>query len=154
LVPALLAAILVVGLVAAVQAAYHLRLRATESAREAGLAAARVYAKDLLSYDYRHLDQDFARAKAHLVGEVVREYEATTAGRVLATARSSRAVVEAEVMEASVVSASPDRVVTLLLVAQRTRNATSPAPRLDRNRIRLSLAKVDGTWKVSGFDAI
>jgi Mce-associated membrane protein len=151
---ALLAGIVVVALVTGALGVLYQRVRAVDAAREAGLAAARASATDLLSYDHRRLEADFARAKAHLTGEVARGYEATTAVHVAAAARSTRAVVEAQVVEASVVSASRSRVVTLLLVDQRTRSAASPQPRLDRNQVRLTLAKVGDRWLVSGFDAL
>ena len=49
-----------------------------EQARTAALAAAEAHAVDLLSYDYRHLDRDFARARKVLTGGFADDYAHTT----------------------------------------------------------------------------
>ncbi|WP_204269093.1 hypothetical protein, partial [Klebsiella aerogenes] len=46
--------------------------------RGQALAAARQAAPVVLSYDYRHLDRDFAAARARLTGHFRDEYRKTT----------------------------------------------------------------------------
>ena len=55
--------------------------RARTGSRRPGpqaLAAAEADAVDLLSYDYRHLDRDFARARSGLTGRFADDYATTT----------------------------------------------------------------------------
>lgn len=133
----------------------------TESARTQALTAAQKAAPVVLSYDYRHLDKDFASARAHLTGGFHTEYGKTTKAVVGPTAKKYRAVVKATIAApatgtpaASVVSASPDKVVVLLFINQVTESTQVSGARVDLNRVRMTMARTDGGWKVSGVDAL
>jgi Mce-associated membrane protein len=63
-------------------------------------------------------------------------------------------VVKAEVAAQSVVSATADQVVVLLFVNQTTTSTRLDGPRVDLNRVRLTLVKVDGTWLVNKVVAL
>jgi Mce-associated membrane protein len=124
-----------------------------EAASSAALAAAQVATPAILSYDYRHLDADFAAARAHLTGKFADQYARTTSSVVRSTAQRYRAAVRATVAGASVISAAPNRVVVLLFVNQTTTSTRVIGPKLDLNRVRMTLLKVDGDWRVSDVDA-
>lgn len=133
----------------------------TASARTQALTAAQKAAPVVLSYDYRHLDKDFARARTHLTGGFHAEYGKTTKAVVGPTAKKYRAVVKATIAApatgtpaASVVSASPDKVVVLLFINQVTESTQVSGARVDLNRVRMTMARTDGGWKVSGVDAL
>ncbi|MFC8247174.1 hypothetical protein [Streptomyces chartreusis] len=133
----------------------------TESARTQALTAAQKAAPVVLSYDYRHLDKDFARARTHLTGGFRAEYGKTTKAVVGPTAKKYRAVVKATIAApatgtpaASVVSASQDKVVVLLFVNQITESTQVSGARVDLNRVRMTMTRTDGGWKVSGVDAL
>ncbi|MEU1259165.1 hypothetical protein ABZ445_38345 [Streptomyces chartreusis] len=135
--------------------------RRTESARTQALTAAQKAAPVVLSYDYRHLDKDFARARTHLTGGFHAEYGKTTKAVVGPTAKKYRAVVKATIAApatgtpaASVVSASPDKVVVLLFINQVTESTQVSGARVDLNRVRMTMTHADGGWKVSGVDAL
>jgi Mce-associated membrane protein len=136
--------------------------RRAEAARGEALAAARKAAPVVLSYDYRHLDRDFARARGHLTGKFRNEYGRTTKTVVAPTAEKYRGVVKATVVAppdggspaASVVSASPDRVVVLLFVNQVTKSTQVSGSRLDLNRVRMTMSHTSQGWKVSAVDAL
>jgi Mce-associated membrane protein len=135
--------------------------RVTEQARVEALAAARKAAPVVLSYDHRRLERDFGRARALLTGEFRAEYARTTKAVVGPTARKYRGVVKATVVTppeggpaASVVSASPDRVVVLLFVNQVTESTQVTGSRVDLNRVRMTLARTGDGWKVSAVDAL
>ncbi len=160
---ALLALLLVAGLVAV--AVLGLRYRdagRADAARDEALAAARKAAPVVLSYDHRHLDRDFARALSHLTGDFREEYRRTTKTVVAPTAKKYKGTVQATVVEppgggapaASVVSAAPDRVVVLLFVNQVTESTQVTGPRLDLNRVRMTLSRTSQGWKVSAVDAL
>jgi Mce-associated membrane protein len=145
-----LALVLTAGLVA-------MRARAadrTETARSAAQAAAESDAVDLLSYDYRHLDRDFARARAHLTGKFVADYTTTTQHTVRPLAPQVHAVVKATVASSSVVQASENQVVVLLFVNQTTTSTRLDAPRTDLNRVRITMTRVGDGWKVSKVAAL
>ncbi len=125
-----------------------------EQARTAALAAAESHAVDLLSYDYRHLDRDFARAGKALTGGFADDYATTTETVVRPTALQVKAVVTAEVAASSVVRASQNKVVVLLFVNQTTTSTRVEGPKVDLNRVRLTLVRVDGEWLVSKVVAL
>ncbi|AKJ09866.1 hypothetical protein ABB07_07475 [Streptomyces incarnatus] len=160
---AVLGVVLVAGLVVAAVLGWQYREgRQAEQARGAALAAARQAAPVVLSYDYRHLDRDFARARALLTGHFRDQYGRTTKTVVAPTATKYHGVVKATVATpsdggapaVSVVSASPDRAVVLLFVNQVTESTQVSEPRLDLNRVRMTLTRTSGGWKVSGVDAL
>lgn len=136
--------------------------RRTENARAEAVAAARKAAPAVLSYDHRHLDRDFARARAHLTGDFRDEYAKTTKTVVGPTATKYRGVVKAtvaapatgEAPAASVVSASPDKVVVLLFVNQVTESTQVSGSRVDLNRVRMTMSRTDSGWRVSAVDAL
>ncbi|MEU8033049.1 hypothetical protein AB0C13_31185 [Streptomyces sp. NPDC049099] len=136
--------------------------RQAEQARGEAVAAARRAAPVVLSYDYRHLDRDFARARALLTGHFRDQYGKTTQSVVAPTATKYHGVVKATVAApgdggapaVSVVSAGPDKAVVLLFVNQVTESTQVPEPRLDLNRVRMTLARTADGWKVSGVDAL
>ncbi|MDF3300657.1 hypothetical protein [Streptomyces tropicalis] len=160
---AALGVVLVAALVAVAVLGWQYRQeRQAEQARDEALAAARKAAPVVLSYDYRHLDRDFARARALLTGHFRDQYGKTTKAVVAPTATKYHGVVKAVVAAptdggapaVSVVSAAPDRAVVLLFVNQVTRSTQVAQPRLDLNRVRMTLTRTPDGWKVSGVDAL
>lgn len=126
-----------------------------EQARTAAQAAAEAAAVTVLSYDHRSLDRDFARAKALLTGRFAADYAATTEKVVRPSATQVKAVVTAEVATSAVVRApSADRVVVLLFVDQTTTSTRLDGPKVDLNRVRMTMARVGQEWRVSAIDAL
>lgn len=163
LLTALLGALLVAGLVAVAVLGWQYRDgRRTEAARTEAVAAARKAAPIVLSYDYRHLDRDFAKARTHLTGDFSSEYGKTTKTVVGPTAKKYQGVVKATIAApasggtpaASVVSASPDEVVVLLFVNQVTESTQVSGSRVDLNRVRMTMSRTTDAWKVSAVDAL
>jgi Mce-associated membrane protein len=125
-----------------------------EGARSAAQAAAEEHAVTLLSYDYRRLDRDFARARKVLTGSFADDYAATTEKVVRPSAEEVKAVVTAEVAASSVVRADSDRVVVLLFVDQTTTSTRLEGPKVDLNRVRLTMVRSGDDWLVSQVDAL
>ncbi|MFD7402005.1 hypothetical protein ACFV7R_04895 [Streptomyces sp. NPDC059866] len=159
---AILCVLLVAGLVAVAVLGVHYREGVqAEQARAQALSAARKAAPVVLSYDHRHLDRDFAAARAHLTGTFRDEYGKTTRTVVGPTAKKYDGVVKATVAEpaggaaaASVVSASADEAVVLLFVNQVTRSTQVTGSRVDLNRVRMTMTRTSEGWKVSAVDAL
>jgi Mce-associated membrane protein len=155
LLPALLGVLLVAALVAAsLLGRQYAQGRQAESARSQALAAAKKAAPVVLSYDYRHLDRDFAHARTLLTGHFKDQYGKTTTTVVGPTARKYHGVVKATVPAASVASASPDKVTVLLFVNQVTQSTQVSGSRLDLNRVRMTMSRTSEGWKVSAVDAL
>jgi Mce-associated membrane protein len=122
--------------------------------RSDALAAARSHAQEILSYDHRTLDADFAKAEAALTGKFKKDYTRTTSTVVRPSAEQYKVVVKAEVTGASVVRASEHKVVALLFVDQTTTSTRLEGPKVDLNRVRMTLVEKDGKWLVSELDAL
>ncbi len=128
--------------------------RQTEAAREQGLVTARDAARVLFSYDHRQLDEDFEKGLALAVGDFREEYERTTREVVRPVAEQYDAVVQAEVVEAAVVSARPDEVVAIVFINQTTTSTRVDGPKIDQSRVRMTLRPVDGQWRVADVRAL
>jgi Mce-associated membrane protein len=152
------------GLVALVVAALAVsgvllvRHRDHDARQRAGaqaLAAARSAAVAVLSYDYRHLDDDIAAAAALTAQPFTGEYQRTTSTAVRPVATANKAVVAATVSAAGVVRAGTDQVVVLAYVNQTTRSSRLERPQLDQNRVELTMVRGSGgRWLVGGVKAM
>ncbi|MBT2453162.1 hypothetical protein J7F03_40365 [Streptomyces sp. ISL-43] len=158
---ALLGIVVLLALAATAALAWkHREAERTSEARAAALTAARKAAPVILSYDYRHLDRDFAAARGHLTGPFLDQYSKTTETVVAPTAKTYSGVVKAAIATgdatpaASVISASPDKAVVLLFMNQLTTSTQIATPRLDLNRVRMTLVRTPKGWKVSAVDAL
>ncbi|HWH29955.1 MAG TPA: hypothetical protein VNU26_13535 [Mycobacteriales bacterium] len=149
-----LAAIAAVLLVAAAVLGWVVRQdRTEEQAREDALEAAQLAAVEVLSYDHRRIEEDIEQAERLGTGEFLEQYRAATEG-LAGQAAAGEVVVTTTVQGASVQSASRDRVEVLLFVDQTTVRTGLEQPRVEQNRVRLTLDDVDGRWLVSGLDAL
>ncbi|MCX4666716.1 hypothetical protein OG453_08540 [Streptomyces sp. NBC_01381] len=160
---AVLALLTAAGLVAVAVLGWQYRDgRQVEAARAQALAAAQKAAPLVLSYDYRHLDRDFAAARGRLTGSFRDEYGRTTKAVVAPTAKKYKGVVKASVVTppdggapaASVASASADSAVVVLFVNQVTKSTQVSGSRVDLNRVRMTLTRMTDGWKVSAVDAL
>ena len=128
--------------------------RQTAEARKTGLAAARTAAQTLLSFDYRRLDQDFQAGRALTTGQFAADYQRTTEQGVAATAKQYQVVLAAEVVQAGVALAERNRVVVIAFVNQTTQSQLLKQPRVDQNRVRMTMRKVGNTWRVEKLEAL
>jgi Mce-associated membrane protein len=126
----------------------------TQEAREDGLAAARDAARLLFSYDHDQLEEDFAAGLAVTSGDFREEYQRTTREVVTPVATQYDAVVQAEVVEAAVVSADPGRLTALVFLNQTTTSTRVEGPKIDQSRVRMYLVERDGEWLVRKVDAL
>jgi Mce-associated membrane protein len=120
----------------------------TQQAADDAMAAARSGAETLFSYDHRTIDADLAAAKKILTGKLATDYGDTSVA-VKRLATENRAIVEASISEAGVVSAEPGRVVVLLYLNQSTQSKNLSGPRLDMSRVRVTMVEVGGDWRLA-----
>lgn len=122
-----------------------------EHAREQAVAAARDYAVILTSIDSGHADQDFAAVRNGATGDFARMY-AESAEKLKPLLVQAKSVSKGHVVAAGVQSASIDRVVVVLFVDAEIVNTSSPEPRVDRNRVTMTMDRVGGKWLAGTVD--
>jgi Mce-associated membrane protein len=125
-----------------------------ESARKDGLAASRDAARLLFSYDYRTLDKDFSTGRALTTGAFREQYASTTTKLVTDVATQYKAVVQANVVQAGVIRATPSSVVTIVYVNQVTTSTRVTGDKVDLSRVKMTLTLVDNRWLVSKVEAL
>ncbi|WP_280489200.1 hypothetical protein [Nocardia carnea] len=154
----LLAGVLAVLLIAAIGSAGVLGWqwkdrRDTDHAATAALAAAQQYAVALTSIDTDEMDADFAAIADGATGEFKNMYT-RSAEQLKPLLAQAQSVSKGRVVAASVQSASRDRVVVMLFVDAEITNTTTPQPRLDRNRIIMTMDRVGDRWLAGDVELV
>ncbi|BBX01887.1 hypothetical protein BST36_20910 [Mycolicibacterium moriokaense] len=145
-----LGAVLLVGSLAttAVLAVDLHRERTVADAGQQALAAAQQYAVILTSVDAAKLDSNFAAVLDGATGEFKRMY-GESSSQLKQVLIDNKAKADGKVVAAGIKSATADKVEVMLFLDQSVTNALNPEPRLDRNRIIMTMEKVDGRWLAS-----
>lgn len=123
------------------------------------LAAAVPALSAALSYDHADLDGSRQRATSTMTTTYARTYARTFDSRVRPLATSRRSTVEGLVRGAGVVRAIDDETVVCLLYVDQVqtggRGVRAGATRvLSRNRARVLLRRVDGTWRIDSISPL
>jgi Mce-associated membrane protein len=122
-----------------------------DTAQQEALAAAQQYAVTLTSIDADHIDQDLAAVTAGATGDFKKTY-AQSAYNLKPLLVQAKSASKGQVLDAAVQSASSNEVVVMLFVDAAITNVTNPTPRVDRNRILMTMDKVSGRWLASKVD--
>ena len=118
------------------------------AAGEAAKEAAITYAQVLTSIDSDHVDQNFADVLNGSTGDFKDMYtKASVQLRQLLI--DDKATAHGVVVESAIQAETTDKVVVLLMVDQTVTNAARPDSRVDRNRMKMTMEKVDGRWLAS-----
>lgn len=120
---------------------------ALASARTSALAVARTDAVQLASYDYRHLDRDFAIVAGNTTSSFRRSFTQSS-DALKSTLLKFKATATASVVSAGLVSASTSKAVALVLLDQRIANSTQKAPTTDRSQVEITLVSSGGRWLI------
>jgi Mce-associated membrane protein len=142
----------VVSAVLLAVAAHHddVASRASTAARQ----AATTEIQQILSYDYRSLGPDLARAKSDTTGQFTQQFEALAGQIIVPAATQQQTVTRVTVPNASVVSATANRVVVLLFIDQNTTNKARPQPQRVASQVRVTMQQARGHWLVAQFQAL
>ncbi|MCT7371979.1 tetratricopeptide repeat protein [Mycolicibacterium llatzerense] len=126
--------------------------RLTE-ASEAGLQAAKDYAVVLTTLDAKNIDENYRKSLDGATGEFKDAYSqgANQLRQVLIDNKASGTGI---VVAAAVKSATPDKVEVLLFVDQSITNANNPSPRIDRNRIDMTMERNGDRWLASKVEIL
>ena len=127
---------------------------AVAAARTIALAAARTDIRQILSYDYRSISADLARARSDTTGEFRGEFAVLASQLIGPAAAQQHTITWATVPAASVVSATADRVVVLLFIDQNTANKAQPQPQQVASQVRVTMQRAGGRWLVAQFQAM
>ncbi|GAB3695629.1 hypothetical protein [Saccharopolyspora tripterygii] len=154
--PRFLVIAVVVALLLGALAFTGLQLRrhaADESAAASAKEAAQRYAVDLSTYDYQRLDDNFAAVTANAHGQFAQQYKQVSAS-LTELIRQNQAISRGTVLTAATVEADQDRAVIALFVDQEITNKNNPEPRIDRNRMQMTLVHEDDRWQVEGIQLL
>ncbi|WP_285031807.1 Mce protein [Mycolicibacterium sp. lyk4-40-TYG-92] len=123
------------------------------AASAAALQAAKDYAVVLTTLDAKNIDENYRKSLDGSTGEFKDAYSqgATQLRQVLIDNKASGTGI---VVAAAVKSATPDKVEVLLFVDQSITNANNPSPRIDRNRIDMTMDKVGDRWLASRVEIL
>ena len=125
----------------------------TAAAGRAALEAARNYAVILTTLDTKDIDKNYQQALDGATGEFKDEYSqgSTQLRQVLI---DNKAAGKGIVIDAAVKSATKTKVEVLLFLDQSITNAVNPSPRIDRNRVQMTMELVDNRWLASKVEIL
>jgi Mce-associated membrane protein len=125
--------------------------RAMNTDRGDALVAATSGAQKALSFDYRTINADIARAKAMATGPFLSDYTKTAAS-LLKEVGPLKAIAQATVQSGSVVNAANGRVTVLLFVDQaavmQQPGSKTPDTKIVQYRVQMTMQKLHGRWLV------
>ncbi|HEX4395677.1 MAG TPA: hypothetical protein VH084_29720 [Mycobacterium sp.] len=108
----------------------------------------------MLTFDYRTIGPDAAKAKNVTTGKFAAAVSSFVDEHFAAGAVKQELVTTATVRDSAVVSSDTNRVVVMLLVDQISTSKALTAPRIDNVCIRVTMAKNDGRWLLSDLEKL
>jgi Mce-associated membrane protein len=121
-----------------------------EEATRAAQAAAERAIVPVLSYGYRSLEDDRARAEGYLTSDYRADYDKLFA--VIAdNAPQTQTTVEATVVASGIVRSGQDRVDVLVFVDRPTTNKLTPEPETYKDQVTVTMQKVGDEWLVDNL---
>jgi Mce-associated membrane protein len=116
------------------------------SDQTSAVAAARTYAADVATYDYRHLTQSFAKVEAESTPSFKSSFIKSSNGlsKVLV---QYKATATAKVLTAGLVSQTSSQAVVIVFVNQTVANTTDKGTSTtDDSRIKVTVDRSNGRW--------
>jgi Mce-associated membrane protein len=136
------AAVVVLGLA-------HQRVQEIADARFDAVTQARQRVAEVLSYNADTVDADIDRARQSTAGSFAQYYVPFAQRAIAPAVRQARTTSVTVVSRAAAVSASPDTVVIVVFLDQRTTSKDQPQPRTTSSTARVTMTKVAGQWLIS-----
>jgi len=119
-----------------------------DALRQSALDTAKRYALDFSTYDYRTIDADFARISAELTPSFRSQYQSTSAS-LKSVVVQYRGVATATVQGIGLTSLTGSQAVVVVFLDQQVTNSSTKTPRIDRNRLQITLQRNGGGWLMS-----
>lgn len=120
----------------------HAVTAARQDAQDAGTREA----IQLLSYDYRNLEQTMAQRMDLVTGQFQDRYRSMVQDQILPVARNQQVATTASVVASSVVGGDTDQVTLLLFLNQSSTAPSLQQPLLTGSRVEMTLENHDGRW--------
>lgn len=141
--------VLVAGLVVVLVLGYlsWQHQRHVDAARKDAVQAAKTFAVDFGSYDYRHLDTDFREVASRMTPGFAKSY-VETSDKLKSTFLQYKTQVTAQIQGYGVTSAGTSKATVVVFLDQTVRTTQSSTPRVDRNRLQIDLVHQHGKWLV------
>lgn len=118
----------------------------TEATTDAQAAAERAIVA-IVSYDYRSLEDDQAKASAYMTDDFRKDYEALFAV-IRENAPETKTVLTTEVVASGVVRSGDDRVQIFMFIDNPRTNAEITTPEVQRNQVTVTMEQVGDDWLV------
>jgi Mce-associated membrane protein len=101
----------------------------------------------IVSYDYRSLDDDQAKASAYMTEDFGKDYEALFAV-IRENAPETKTILTTDVVASGVVRSGDDRVQVFMFINNPRTNAEITTPEVGRNQVTVTMEKVGDDWLV------
>lgn len=148
LVPAVL--IVVAGLLAFVNLRHDGNADGAAEARKVVVT----HVEELLSYDYREVEDELGREKDWLTGSFADDYQALVADKIAPAAVKAQVVTDAKVSASGIVHAGNDTVELLLFINVTTRSSELADARTVGSRLVVEAERADGAWRISSLQPV
>ncbi len=129
----------------------------TEVGAQQALVAAQKYVMTLTNFDAVHPDPADEKDMDYLLDAATGEYKdmyARSQAKLLQLQVEKQATGRGTIVDSAIKSISRDKVVVVVLADQAVTNTDNPDPLLDRSRLRVTMDKVDGQWRVGYLEAL
>ncbi len=133
---------------------YRPDLQTDRAARHQVIKAASDGAVALLSYSPDTLDRDFSNAKSRLTESYLTYYQQFADQVVGPAAQRGQVTTTATVIRAAVSEMNPNSAVVLVFIKQKTASKEKPQPIVTSSSVRVTLAKVKGSWLIEKFEGL
>jgi Mce-associated membrane protein len=117
------------------------------------LAVGGQLAVDFTSFDYRHLDADFAATARRATPAFAKTY-LTQSRSVASVITKAKAVSTSQVVATGLKSASATNAVVLVAINDLTKNTSSPKGTTQYFRMQISLVRQNGQWLASQVEPL
>jgi Mce-associated membrane protein len=133
---------------------YRPDLQTDKAARHEVVKAASDGAVALLSYSPETLERDFKNARSRLTESYLTYYQQFADQIVGPAAQRGQVTTTATVIRAAVSEMNPNSAVVLVFVKQKTASKEKPEPIVTSSSVRVTLAKVKGSWLIEKFEGL
>ena len=127
---------------------------ATQQERDTASAAAKTEIPQILSYNYKTLSADLARASADTTGQFSGQFGVLASQLIGPNAAKQQTVTKATVPVAAAMDSSGDEVTVLVFVDQSTTSKQQPKAQKNASQLRVTMRKVNGRWLIEQFAAL
>lgn len=127
--------------------------RHAESEREEALAAGKVFAVDVTTYNYGKIDENVQKVRSNSTDKFWQMYSEVS-NQLIGLLKQYKADSKGELLHAGVAEFDGDKAVLVLIMNTTITNTNTPQPRIDRSQMVMTLVEVDNEWKMDGLALI